>query len=119
MKISARSILMAGVATITASAVLITPSVQPAPPPRPEPAIQLTAQVQQLAEPNLHLLQVLLSDPGSLATPPNAGTPFPQPEFPPIVAPPSIGTTITGIYLAVEPWVRWGFEVAAYAVGFI
>ena len=33
MKISARSVLMAGVATVTASAVAIAPSVQPPPPP--------------------------------------------------------------------------------------
>ena len=41
MSISARSVLMAGVATVTASAVLIAPSVQPLPPPKP--AIQLAA----------------------------------------------------------------------------
>ena len=41
MKISARSVLMAGVATVTASAVAIAPSVQPPPP--PAPAIQLAA----------------------------------------------------------------------------
>ena len=35
MKISARSVLMAGVATLTASAVAIAPSVQPPPPPTP------------------------------------------------------------------------------------
>ena len=34
MKISARSVLTAGVATITASAIVIVPSVQPPPRPR-------------------------------------------------------------------------------------
>ena len=52
MKISARSVLMAGVATVTASAVVIAPSVQPPPP--PTPTIQLAAAVQPLVTTGSH-----------------------------------------------------------------
>ena len=46
MTISARAALMAGVATVTASAVLVAPSVQPLPPPKP--TIQLAADSSAL-----------------------------------------------------------------------
>ena len=51
--------------------------------------------------------------------PPSAGAPFPTPQFPPVIAGTSIDATIKNIYNAIEPWVQWGFEVAAYAVGWI
>ena len=47
--------------------------------------------------------------------PPSAGQPVPTPQFPPHVTPTSIGTQHQGTYNAVEPWVQWGFELAAYA----
>lgn len=54
-----------------------------------------------------------------IAVPPSAGQPFPTPQFPPVVAPTSIGSSIIGVYNAVEPWVRYGSDLAAYAVGWI
>jgi hypothetical protein len=54
-----------------------------------------------------------------ITVPPSAGQPFPTPQFPPVVAPTSIGSSIIWVYNAVEPWVRYGFDVAAYAVGWI
>jgi hypothetical protein len=51
--------------------------------------------------------------------PPSAGAPFPTPQFLPIVAPTSLGSSIKNIYNAAEPWVRYGFDLAAYAVGWI
>ena len=56
MKISARSVLMAGVATVTASAVVIAPSVQPPPPPRP--TIQLAASSPTLRFSNSKCLYI-------------------------------------------------------------
>lgn len=52
-----------------------------------------------------------------IAVPPSAGQPVPTPQFPPVVAPTSIGSSIKNVYNAVEPWVQWGFDLAAYAVG--
>jgi hypothetical protein len=54
-----------------------------------------------------------------IAVPPSAGQPFPTPQFPPVVAGTGIDSTIKNIYNAVEPWVRYGFDLAAYAVGWI
>jgi hypothetical protein len=51
--------------------------------------------------------------------PPSASQPFPTPQFLPIVSPTSIGSTIKDVYNAIEPWVRYGFDLAAYAVGWI
>ena len=120
MSISARSALLAGVATVTASAVLIAPSVQPLPPPRP--AIQLAAAVvqprlapsQTLAQPQFDPFAFLIG------LGPSVGVPFPTPNPPgPAPAPGSIGSSIKDIYNSVEFWVDYGFEVGAWAFGWI
>jgi len=53
--------------------------------------------------------------------PPSLGAPFPTPQVLPQVlpqvAPTSIGSSIKNIYIAVEPWVRYGFDTAAYVNG--
>ncbi|HET6735841.1 hypothetical protein [Mycobacterium sp.] len=54
-----------------------------------------------------------------VVVPPSLGAPVPTPQFPPIVAPTSIGTSIKGVYNTVEPWVQYGFDLAAYAVGWV
>ena len=70
MRISTRSVLMAGVAMLTASAVAIAPSVQPAPPPTPAPTVQLAADVQPLVQQEPPpLLTVLLNSPLRLLGP--------------------------------------------------
>ena len=115
MSISARAALMAGVATVTASAVLIAPSVQPLPPPRP--AIQLAADVQLTAQPADYFSQ--LFDWWQPIFLPSANRPFPQPPTVPLPTPGSIASSLEGAYHAIEPWVRYGFEIAQYAVGFI
>ena len=116
MKISTRSVLMAGVATVTSSAVLIAPSVQPLPPPKP--TVQLAADVQLMAQPADYFSQL-----AGWAQPifwPSANRPFPPPPTTePMPTPGSIPGTLEGAYHAVEPWVRYGFEVAEYAVGWI
>lgn len=115
MKAFTKKAVTAGIATISASAIAVVPAVQPPPPLAPE--IQLTAQVQ---------LTATSFDPfsitdwlGRIVIPPSLGAPFPTPHFPPQVAPTSIGSSIKNIYNAVEPWVRYGFDLAAYAVGWI
>jgi hypothetical protein len=108
---------MAGAVTLAASAVVIAPSVQPLPSPRPE--IQLAAVVQQqpLALPTSTNLTGLLQ---RILLAPNIGTPPPAPPGPIVIpTPTSIDSTIKNVYNAIEPWVQYGFELAAYAVGWI
>ena len=122
---SFRSSLTVGVATITAATIAFVPSVeQPAPAAaHPQvvhiaaPPITLTAGVQPLAAASLTDILALIVQ--HYVVPPSAGAPFPTPQFPPVVAPTSIGSSIIGIYNAVEPWARWVADVAAYAVGWI
>ena len=119
MKISARSVLMAGVATLTASAVAIAPSVQPPPPPRP--TIQLAADVQLLAlQEQPPLLTVLLNSPLALLGPAAPlGTVPPPPAPIQFAIAPNLADTIDSVYIAVEPWVQYGFEVATAVVRWI
>jgi hypothetical protein len=119
MQISARSIFMAGVATLTVTAVAAAPTVQPAPP-RSEPTVQLTANVQQLLPQQPPLLTLLLNSPQTLlgpAAPLGTLPPAPTPLAIPIA--PNLANTIDNIYIAVEPWVRYGFEVATSIVRWI
>ena len=113
---------MAGVATITASAVAIAPSVQPPPPPTPAPTIQLAADVQPLAlRGTTASAHFLLNSPLAAArarsntrnAAPSAGSALVLPIAP------NLADTIDGIYIAVEPWVQYGFEVATAVVRWI
>ena len=122
MKISARSILMAALATVTASVVVFAQSVQPAPPPTPAPTVRLAAIVQPTTlTPLPSLLTTLLNSPLALlgpATPLGTGLPpAPTPQAIPIA--PNLANTIDSIYISVEPWVQYGFEVATAVVRWI
>ena len=121
MTISARSVLMAGVATVTASAVAIAPSVQPPPP--PAPTIQLAATVQAAAQQPAASSQSCSTHAGaarSLRYRRSLGAPCPDSACDSRSGTGSIGSSITSIYDAVEPWVHYGFEVAhsAWSAGF-
>jgi hypothetical protein len=115
MKISARSVLMAGVATLTITATAATPSVQPLPSPRPE--AQLAANVQLTAQPADYFSQ--LSEWWQPIFWPSAGEPLPAPPTQPLPTPGSIPGSLEAAYHAIEPWVQYGFEIAQYAVGWI
>jgi hypothetical protein len=54
-----------------------------------------------------------------IVVPPSFGAALPSPQFPPVVAPTSIGSSIKNVYDSVEPWVQYGFDLAAYAVGWV
>ena len=126
MDISIRSCLTAGVATITAAAIIFVPSVAETPPPAAPPApvhvvsppIKLTAQVQPVVTAT-DLPGLLVEWLQRIIVPPSASQPVPTPQFPPVVAPTSIGSSIKSAYNAVEPWVQWGFDLAAYAIGWV
>jgi hypothetical protein len=121
VKILKHSVLMAGAAILTASTVAISQSVEPPPPPPPAPTVHLAADVQLLALADQPpLLSVLLSSPWALlgpAAPFGTLPPAPAPLAIPIA--PNIANTVDNIYIAVEPWVRYGFEVATAVVRWV
>ncbi|MBY0291578.1 MAG: hypothetical protein K2X52_31255 [Mycobacteriaceae bacterium] len=136
MKRSARSAMAAGVSMLAVSAAVIAP-VHPTHAPASDPTVRLTAAVEPLQPPwlssqrkssemllgpsvaSVDLPNLLIEWIERIIVPPSAGAPFPEPEFPPVVGGNSIDSTIKNIYNAVEPWVEWGFDVAAYAVGWV
>ena len=121
MKISARSVLMAGVATLTASAVVIAPSVQPPPPPAPaddptgggRPAAGATGPAASPHRPARTHRCSCSGPQHRLGTLPAASRPLRNRGT---HRAESIANTIDSIYIAVEPWVHYGFEVATAAV---
>lgn len=120
---AARKVFTAGVVVLSTSAIAIAPSVQPPSPSaqqvaRTTPAVLLTAQVSPLAQP-LDPISFAIAWAERVVIPPSASAPFPTPQLLPIVAPSSVGGTIKDVYNAVEPWVRYGFDLAAYAVGWL
>lgn len=116
MNISAKKVLTAGVSIVSVGAIVIAPSVEP---PGPKaPAVQLTAAVQPLTQ-QVDAITFVTDWAERIVIPPSLGAAFPTPQFLPIAAPTSIGSTIKNVYNAVEPWVRYGFDLAAYAVGWI
>lgn len=127
MTFSVRSCLTTGVAAVTAVAIAAVPSV-PTPTAHPAPAptthvriiqqpVQLAAAVQPAAVTSTALPSLLTDWVHNII--PSSTAAFPTPQFPPKVAGNSISSGIKNVYNAVEPWVQWGFEVAAYAVGWI
>ena len=126
MDISIRPCLTAGVAVVTAAALALVPSIE-----KPSPAVAPPA-VTHVALPPMQLIASVRPEAtaGSLpnllvgwlervVVPPSAGQPLPTPQFPPSVSGTSIDSTIKNVYNAIEPWVRYGFELATYAVGWI
>ena len=126
MGVSIRSCLTVGVATITAVTIAVVPSVKESAPVASHPsvvhvaspAVKLNADVQPLVTAT-DVPSLLVEWLQRIVVPPSASAPFPTPQFPPVVAGTSLGSSIKNIYNAVEPWVRYGFEVATYAVGWI
>lgn len=118
MTISIRSYVTAGVATITAAAAIaFVPPDQPARVAAPTQVVQVVSTPVALTA--VDLPNLLVGFLQHYVVPPSASRPFPTPQFPPVVAPTSIGSSIIWIYNAVEPWARWVADVAAYAVGWI
>lgn len=136
MKHSARSAMAAGVSMLAVSAAVIAP-VHPTQAPAPDPTVRLAAAVEPLQPPWLtnqrkssetplgpsvaavDLPNLLVEWLERIIVPPSVGAAFPEPHFPPAVVGNSIDSTIKNVYNAIEPWVEWGFDVAAYAVGWI
>jgi len=125
MGISFRSVLTIGVATVTATAVAFGPAVQeptPAAPPAPVIAVR-SAPVDLAAQIDAPRLgRPLDGEVGwvqRFIVPPSASNPFPAPPSGPGPAPQSVTGTLEWAYHAIEPWVRYGFQLATYAVGWV
>lgn len=124
MKVFGKKLATAGIALVSVGAIAVAPTVQA--PPRPVPAVHLAAAsspivVQPLAQQSNYLGALFSLELGRFIIPPSAGQPPPTP--PKIPSPVSTGfefeDAIINTYHAIEPWVRWGFELATYAVGWI
>ena len=126
MKTLGNRLATVGIALVTVGTVAIAPTVQP--PARPaERSVQLAAATQPTsvrppAEQSNFLGALLRLDLRQFIIPPSAGQPFPTPELPePSPAPTDVQfeDAIINTYHAIEPWVRYGFEVATYAAGWV
>jgi hypothetical protein len=109
MEVSMRSMLTAGVAALTASAIVVAPSVAPLPAPAPAAhsiSVGLSAAVQPIVSlPSLTNIAAAAHGTQTVAVAAvNASW---------------NGNAIMNFYFAVEPWVQYGFELATYAVGFV
>lgn len=119
MKRSARAAMAAGVSTLVVSAAAIAP-VQPAEAPAPAPTVRLSAAFQPL-EPGQEPppIPALLRASGLLPSVVPTALPPGVPELFAFPIAPQLADDIDRLYLAVEPWVQYGFEVATYALAWV
>jgi hypothetical protein len=126
MKVFGTKLATAGIALVSVGAIVAAPTVQA--PPRPVPAVHLAAAtsptvVQPPAQQSNALGALSRLDLSRFIIPPSAGQPLPTP---PQIPGPSPAPTdfefedaIINTYHAIEPWVRYGFELATWGVGWI
>ena len=114
---------MAGVATVTASAVLVAPSVQPLPLPNRRfnwrPRVQLLQRSRHFCSSCVRSTGTTDSWQRSRSSRRACGTPRRTRAAP--TAARSIGHArhLESAYHAIEPWVDYGFEVGAWAFGWV
>src|SRR5215475_11890224 len=112
MGVSVRSFLTTGVAAMTVATIAIPTSVQPPAPTAPTADVRLTAQPADYFSQLFGWWQPIFW--------PSANQPVPTPPSPtPVPTPGSVAGSLEGAYHAIEPWVRYGFELATYAVGWV
>lgn len=122
MNVSVRSYLAAGAAAATATTLALA-AVQVTPNDVAVPAPSVSAE-PQLSQARTDLLAAANRMTVELPTPPTpaigaAPAAIQTPGVAAIAIAPNLANTIDQIYLSVEPWVRYGFEVAAYALGWV
>ena len=122
MKSFARSAMAAGVSILAVSAAVIAP-VQPTPAPHtasePASAVRLAAAIQPLQPGEVPpQIPALLRSSGLQPTVVPAALPG-APSVLAVPIAPNLANSIDNLYLAVEPWVQYGFEVATYALGWV
>lgn len=125
MNPTCRQLLGSGKAVVAATALTVATTIAP--------PVTVSAEVQRPTSSvavSLSATSTALPTPGDaprllrqwiqrIVLPPSFGAEFPTPQFPSVVAPTSIGSSIKNIYDSVEPWVQYGFDLAAYAVGWV
>lgn len=118
MKRSARSAMAVGVSMLAVSAAVIAP-VHTTDAPAPDPAVRLAAAVEPLqpGEKPPHIPALLRSSELLPSVVPTAVPGAPSVLAVPIA--PNLANGIDNLYLAVEPWVQYGFEVAAAAIAWV
>lgn len=126
MRVFGKRLATAGIALGSVCAIAVAPTVQA--PPRPVPAVRLAAAtsptvVQPPAQQSNALGALSRLDLSRFIIPPSVGQPLPTP---PQIPGPSPAPTdfefedaIINTYHAIEPWVRYGFELVTYGVGWI
>ncbi|WP_142254158.1 hypothetical protein [Mycobacterium sp. NS-7484] len=129
MPISVRSYLVAGAAAATATAIAVTP-IHVAPADIAVPAHPTSTQ-PQLSQAMIDLLAAasrmtaaVTPKPSSggapaLSVAPAAGTTPVTPQPTAIAIAPNLANTIDQLYGDIEPWVQYGFEVAASILGWV
>jgi len=116
MTVSVRSYLAAGLVTATLGAVAVVPVTVPRADVVYLPSIELTAAVSPFSQPAATTAGAVL---GTADAPrPAAAAAAVVDPAPVASASGSAGDTIINAYNAIQPWVQWGFEVAAWAVSY-
>lgn len=125
MTVSIRACVTAGVAVVAASAIVAATSVEPHKTQRSaSEAIALASAVTPVwpaFTPASTPDDIpTLADEIQRGIIPSLGAPLPTPPTPgPIPTASNINQAVKNIYNAAEPWVRYGFELATYAVGWV
>ena len=108
LRVSVRSVLIAGMSATIVGAAAITPVSAPALAPvhSLSPAVQLSAALTPLLQPAVTAAPAASTDTLGSASPTAAAVGGAE-------------SFIKNTYNAVEPWVAWGFELAQWAMGFV
>ncbi len=124
-----RSALTAGMAAVTATAVVAAPAINPGPAAAAPVTVSIPVHNTAASSPLTSLIESFAAAvPNSLAVPsdlsaiPNSDASFPMPTaaaIEPLMGNhPSTGL-IMDAYNAIEPWVAWGVDLAAWAIGWV
>jgi hypothetical protein len=128
MKIVGQNFATAGIALVSVAAIAGASAVQPPPQPAPVPVVQLAAASPAVAqpppEPRSGVFQSLVElDLNRFVIPPSVSQPAPvAPQVPgpsPTPGAYEFEDAIIDTYHAIEPWVRYGFELVTWGVGWV
>ncbi|BBZ00399.1 hypothetical protein [Mycolicibacterium fallax] len=117
-RISYRSLLTAGIAGVTAAALVVTPAITPPPAAEQQP-VSVSVPVRHTAATVPMVLNSPLG-PASAIVPPTTPPAIANLAVPGTTSAASdINAAIKSIYTWGEKWVSWGFDVATWAVSWV
>ena len=120
MAVSFRRCLTAMIAVVMTVSVVSAATVDPVKPrPTPTPTITLMAAVTLVPTAAASTSSATLIDQIQRGIIPSLGAPLPTPPVTSSSSSSNLNQGIKNLYNAVEPWVRYGFELATYAVGWV